>query len=177
MTIPRNELERHIGTHSMYRNCTHDPVHEWNERGDCIAAKAASHTGRVKHVYSTGEIPHLWAHKTQATAHNPQHNLYFEHGTIYSYGSHFPIAKHYQNSTRACILFTTGRNSVTTAGHIHSVRMAIPGSVPVFDVPRIEANEYHHDHETNLASYVDSDQQGNRRIRSRSFVLSQGIRT
>jgi len=54
---------------------------------------------RVKQVYPTNEIPHLWAHKTQSSAHNPQHNLYFEDETIYSYGWHFPIARHVTNKS------------------------------------------------------------------------------
>ena len=44
---------------------------------------------RKKHVFDTGEIPHLWAHRTQDEARNRQGNLYFTGDTIYSYGSHF----------------------------------------------------------------------------------------
>jgi len=49
---------------------------------------------RKKLVFDTGEIPHLWAHRTQEEARNRQGNLYFTGDTIYSYGSHFPIARH-----------------------------------------------------------------------------------
>ena len=52
---------------------------------------------RKKHVFDTGEIPHLWAHRTQDEARNRQGNLYFTGDTIYSYGSHFPIARHVAN--------------------------------------------------------------------------------
>ena len=54
-------------------------------------------TKRKKHVFDTGEIPHLWAHRTQEDARNRQGNLYFTGDTIYSYGSHFPIARHVTN--------------------------------------------------------------------------------
>ena len=154
--IARSELDAHIGTHSTYRCCPHDPVHEWSERGDCIAQRVALQVKsrkRTKQVYSTHEIPHLWAHQTQDEARNPQRNLFFENGTIYSYGHHFPVAKHYKNKSRACVLFTTDRHSVTTSGHCSSVAMAIPDSVPIFRVPYVEV---HHelDHERNLADYV-----------------------
>ena len=158
--IARNELDAHIGTHSTYRDCQHDPVHEWSERGDCIAQRVAQQAKprkRTKQVYGTGKIPHLWSHKTQESARNPQRNLFFEHGTIYSYGTHFPIAKHYQNSVRSVVLFTTDRHSVTTSGHCSAVAMAIPDSVPVFHVPFVQFGDASaaDAHRRNLESYVD----------------------
>lgn len=91
---------------------------------------------REKHVFDTGEIPHLWFHKTQADARNAAGNLYFQGDTIYSYGSHFPIAKHVKNSSgrKSAILFTTRGYSVTTSGHINAVRAAIPKNTLVFSV-------------------------------------------
>ena len=66
-------------------------------------------TKRNKHVFNTGEIPHLWAHHTQDEARNRQGNLYFVGDTIYSYGSHFPIARQITNDAgQRAILFTTG---------------------------------------------------------------------
>jgi len=91
---------------------------------------------REKHVYSTDEIPHLWAHQTQSEARNQTKNLYFEGATIYSYGSHFPIARHVTNKRgEKAVLFTTREYSVTTSGHISSVRGAIPKGALVFNVP------------------------------------------
>jgi hypothetical protein len=94
---------------------------------------------RAKHVFDTGEIPHLWAHKVQASARNAQGNLYFDGDTIFSYGSHFPIARHVvdnptKKNPKPAILFTTRSYSVTTSGHISAVRSAIPKDVPVFHV-------------------------------------------
>src|SRR5205807_8092971 len=43
---------------------------------------------RPRHVFPTGEIPHLWAHKVQPDARNADGNLYFGGDTIYSYGEH-----------------------------------------------------------------------------------------
>lgn len=90
---------------------------------------------RTKHVFPTDEIAHLWAHKTQDDARNQGGNFYFSGDTIYSYGSHFPIARHVTNDKGvAGILFTNQTWSNTTAKHIHNVRGAIPFGVPVFEV-------------------------------------------
>ena len=59
---------------------------------------------RKKHVFDTGEIPHLWAHRTQDEARNRQGNLYFTGNTIYSYGSHFPIARHVVSEGERAVL-------------------------------------------------------------------------
>jgi hypothetical protein len=107
---------------------------------------------RKKEVFDTGEIPHLWAHKVQAHARNAQGNLSFDGDTIYSYGSHFPIARHVSNkSGRAAILFTTRSYSVTTSGQVSAVRSAIPKNVPVFHVfdPALSPRE-------SLACYVSA---------------------
>jgi hypothetical protein len=105
---------------------------------------------RVKQVFSTNEIPHLWAHKTQDSARNPGRNLYFDGDTIYSYGGHFPIARHISNKRgNRAILFTTRTYSVTTSGHVSAVRSSIPSGVQVFHVynPALSPSE-------SLACYV-----------------------
>lgn len=89
---------------------------------------------RQKHVFSTDEVPHLWAHQTQESARNAQGNLYFDGPVIYSYGSHFPIAAHVKKGRKRAILFTTRTYSNTTAKHLGEVRRAIPKDVPVFNV-------------------------------------------
>src|SRR5437660_3842392 len=98
--------------------------------GSSSVLAQAKRRKRAKHVFNTGEIPHLWAHKVQESARNAQGNLYFDGETIYSYGSHFPIARHVlDNPTKRHpkpgILFTTRSWSVTTSGHVSAVRSAI----------------------------------------------------
>lgn len=90
---------------------------------------------RKRYVYPTDEIAHLWMHKTQDEARNPQNNFYFNGDTIYSYGSHFPIARHVEHKGNAAVLYTTDSYGPTTGKHLNHVRMAIPGSIPVFRVP------------------------------------------
>ncbi len=117
---------------------------------------------RKKHVFDTGEIPHLWAHRTQDEARNRQGNLYFTADTIYSYGSHFPIARHVVSEAGGrAVLFTTATYSVTTSSHCSAVRSAIPSGIPVFHVPNVCHGRYSGSeltadgHAGNLADYTE----------------------
>lgn len=117
---------------------------------------------RKKHVFDTGEVPHLWAHRTQDEARNRQGNLYFTGDTIYSYGSHFPIARHVVNDAgERAVLFTTATYSATTSSHCSGVRSAISSRIPVFHVPNVCHGRYSgseltaDDHAGNLADYAD----------------------
>jgi hypothetical protein len=117
---------------------------------------------RKKYVYDTGEIPHLWAHRTQDEARNRQGNLYFDGDTIYSYGSHFPIARHATNDAgERAVLLTTSTYSVTTSSHCSAVRSAIPSGIPVFHVLNVCHGRYSgselttNDHTGNLNDYAE----------------------
>jgi hypothetical protein len=90
----------------------------------------------MKHVVSSSEVPHLWAHQSQDSARNGNDTLYFRGATIYSYGSHFPIASFVETPDQSRVIyFTTETYSVTTARHISMVRHSLPGYLPVFNVP------------------------------------------
>jgi hypothetical protein len=117
---------------------------------------------RKKCVFDTGEIPHLWANRTQEEARNRHGNLYFTGDTIYSYGSHFPIARHVMHDAgERAVLFTTASYSVTTSGHCSAVRSAIPSGIPVFHVPNVCHGRYSgseltaDDHAGTLADYTE----------------------
>lgn len=73
---------------------------------------------------SSQEVTHTWAHRRQPLARNSNKSLYFGGDTIFSYGSHFPIARHLNSGT---IAITTSSASITTGRHINLVRRAIPG--------------------------------------------------
>lgn len=85
----------------------------------------------VREVYPTDEIPHLWVHSKVTSARNGgRNNLFCDDDTIYSYGRHFPIARHVTRRGKGkAILFTTRSYSVTTARHVRLVRRAIPSDV------------------------------------------------
>ena len=110
----------------------------------------------MRHIYPNRELPHLWAHQSQDEARNSTSSLYFEGPTIYSYGSHFPIARHVTNERgERAVLFTTAHHSVTTSGHCSAVASAIPPNVPVFHVPHLRSSwDELPDHADNVESYV-----------------------
>ncbi len=76
---------------------------------------------REKRIVKTPMVAHLWAHKSQSEASNPYRNFYFYEDTIYSYGSHFPIATHITHKGKNAVLLTTRIYSVTTSGHRNCV--------------------------------------------------------
>ena len=81
----------------------------------------------MKKVLNADNVAHTWAYQSQQEAYTPNRSFYFYGPTIYSYGSHFPIAKHATNSKgENKILFTTRKYSNTTAKHINKVWSAIP---------------------------------------------------
>jgi hypothetical protein len=80
---------------------------------------------RLKRVVDTAMVAHLWAHQAQDGARNPHGNLYFHGDTIYSYGNHFPVARHVRNKRgERAVLLTTRRYSSTTSGHASVVEGA-----------------------------------------------------
>lgn len=82
------------------------------------------------------EVAHFWANKVQPMG--KAGNVYFEGETIYSYGSHFPIAKHYQGG----VAFTSRSYSHSTSKHKSVTRRAIPGGTCVVYVPRPDATAH-----------------------------------
>jgi hypothetical protein len=138
---------------------------------------------RIKHVFPTHEIPHLWAHRTQEDARNPQGNLYFKGATIYSYRDSYPIASHVTNSkegkaARSAVLIRTDSYSVTTSGHISAVRQSVPSGVTRFYVPSVQVDWCWStpgpDHDTNLAYFVEQAKESFRKAQnSRKYGTSE----
>lgn len=84
------------------------------------------------------DVFHRWAHQTpnrKGELSAKYGNVYFDGPTIYSYGSHFPMATIVTRKGRTAHLVTTRTYSVTTAGHINATREAIPHGATVFNVP------------------------------------------
>ena len=79
------------------------------------------------------EVAHFWANKVQTIG--KSNNMFFNNDIIYSYGYHFPIAKHINNNL---ILFTSKGYSVSTSKHLSITRLAIPNEKEVLIVPNIE---------------------------------------
>lgn len=81
----------------------------------------------MKKVMDKYNVAHMWANQLQDEARTSTRNLYFNGATIYSYGSHFPIASHIEFNGKEAVLFTTRDYSVTTSQHKFIVYRAIPG--------------------------------------------------
>ena len=78
----------------------------------------------MKKVFNDiSQVAHLWANQLQSEARNSG-NFYFNGSTIYSYGGHFPIAKHIEVNEQKAVLFTKRGYSYTTSKHIGVVRQA-----------------------------------------------------
>jgi hypothetical protein len=79
----------------------------------------------MKHVYKSAMVAHLWANKSQDSARTAgRSRLYFMDDTIYSYGSHFPVARHVTRKGNSAVLLTTRSYSATTASHKSMVASA-----------------------------------------------------
>jgi hypothetical protein len=78
----------------------------------------------MKRIVKSEMVAHLWANKSQDWAKTPTRNFYFEGNTIYSYGMHFPVARHVKTKRGDAVLMTTRSHSITTNGHINNVSRA-----------------------------------------------------
>lgn len=86
------------------------------------------------------ECAHRWAANRHYSGRAG--NVFFERATIYSYGGHFPMARHVKRGASRFILFTTRTYSVSTSGHLSDVQRAIPAGVPVYRVHNVVADLY-----------------------------------
>ena len=79
----------------------------------------------MRNVFTSSELAHKWANQHQNSGRNQNGSMYFHGPTIYSYGQHFPIAKHVRNEKgERAILFTERSYSNTTAKHMNHVWMS-----------------------------------------------------
>lgn len=98
---------------------------------------------RQKRVFaSRNEVARLWVNQSQESARYKGGNFYFNGETIFSYGSHFPIARiTHNNAGERAILFTDRRYSNTTSRHIRDVWRAVRDE-NVIEVYEPDANQY-----------------------------------
>lgn len=69
----------------------------------------------MKTVVNSKQVAHLWANQSQSHARNAGNTLYFEGNKIFSYGSHFCIAR--IDKEKDVILYTSRDYSSTTHKH------------------------------------------------------------
>lgn len=75
----------------------------------------------MRTVFSNDELVHIYASGTQSHGRTSNGNMYFQGGTIYSYGSHFPMATRYGNK----YLINGDSYSVTTSQHMNRLHYAL----------------------------------------------------
>lgn len=91
-------------------------------------------------VFANAMVAHVWAQRTNSSGRSSNGNFYFEGDTIYSYGSHFPIARFVEGEFegKQLVLFNPESRSVSTSGHQRYVQDALRGlPVKVFAVPHV----------------------------------------
>ena len=100
---------------------------------------------------NNSQVAHLWANQSKPKARGS--NFYFEGRSIYSYGSHFEIARIVKPTPGGVILFTTKSYSNSTARHKSYTARAISSSYNTFYVPRLDITEAGA-HKENVAHYA-----------------------
>lgn len=120
----------------------------------------------MKKVFNNSELSHVWAAQTQNEGRAG--SFYFNGKTIYSYGSHFPIATMEEND----VFFTKRTYSNTTAKHITLTRQAISHKniIYCYDVP-VNLKFASSEHENNLNRWKKEikilfNELGNKKIRN-----------
>jgi hypothetical protein len=87
----------------------------------------------MRKVLPVSELCHKWANQEQESGRNANGSIYFNGSTIYSYGSHFPIAKHIVNEQgQRAVLFTERTYSRTTDKHKSQVWMSCKNDNIIF---------------------------------------------
>lgn len=81
----------------------------------------------MKKVFQNSMVAHIWAQQEQEEGRSNNGQFYFNGPTIYSYGSHWPLATFIDGGSR--VLINNDHYGVTTSKHAGYVRQAIRGSV------------------------------------------------
>ncbi len=95
---------------------------------------------RYRQTFTTDMVAHRWSGNEFPSGRASR--IYFRGGTIYSYGAHFPIARHVKlrKTGEHAILFTSRGYSSSTSKHKQLVRRAIPAKTTVFVVNDVDAD-------------------------------------
>lgn len=99
----------------------------------------------TRQVMTSQEVCHVWANQSQDSARNSSESVFFDGDTIFSYGRHFPMARH----VNGVVLVTSRTYSVTTSKHKSYVWSAI-NHLWTFTVDNVLADSKP-EHRANLA--------------------------
>lgn len=76
----------------------------------------------MKHYKTISDVAHAWANKMSSNGKSS--SLYFEGDEIYSYGSHYLLAKFIEVDERTCVWINDKGYNSSTSKHISIVKMA-----------------------------------------------------
>lgn len=109
-----------------------------------------------KTVFAGDQVIHVWAQRSQEYGRNSKGTCFFEGDTLYSYGSHFIIARFLNDKRgRLVCLFNSNRYSNTTSGQQSAASYAVKDSVTRFEVKNPGAS-WEGAHADNFAAMVKS---------------------
>lgn len=117
----------------------------------------------MKKVHSAEQLFHLFCNMTNKDLEGfrtSSRNVYFQDGTLYSYGSHYPMAKKYSAFTgtnyKEIILINSDRSTVTTQNHKSQILSSKKPGQLVFYVPDIKDPKNKENQVELLNNIVDS---------------------
>jgi hypothetical protein len=111
--------------------------------------------------YNNNEVAKRFAQGSSSRAENHTGSLYFTGDTIYSYGTHFPIARKLASHSRRVVLWNPESYSKTTSAHQNTVRGALRKAdykfavAPVFYYATDTVKQCNRAHRTNLRYHRD----------------------
>ena len=123
----------------------------------------------------TDEVCHFWANQSQESGSNKTRSVYFERERIYSYGSHFCMARILPSGV---VVVSTRTYSVTTTGHMHHMQNAIRGRTVVYchnPAANVHANMDHARHQ--VISLIESAKRPRLQHRTRVQRRAQALET
>lgn len=111
-------------------------------------------------------VAHAWAHQTGRQTSG--HAMHYTGPTIYSYGSHFPIARHVTAPDGGpAVLFTTRGYSTSTSGHKNLTRQAC-SHLRVFEVDNVLAETAAQHAANHAAILADATDRAKKAARART---------
>lgn len=94
----------------------------------------------MKNFRNNAELAHAWANSTHESGKG--HSMYFMGDVIYSYGTHYEIARKVRTPNGQTVIFVNGNGySNSTAKHTNHVWHAIPDYAHTFKVPFVRPAE------------------------------------
>jgi hypothetical protein len=108
----------------------------------------------TRHVVTSSQVFHLWAHQAQSDARNGTGSVFFEGATVYSYRRGWPLATIHKRRKGVLVLTNSDRYSVTTSQHQNDANRAA-SHLQQIAVPYPTLDAGANSHEGNLKHFAD----------------------